>query len=329
MANFINYRDLTMKCHECESVLSNLKHLKRHVMKYHKQLNSKCCYCGKIFGRFNNLILHVNSCVRIIERSLQANKRIDNIPSCKSVLGGAIRKFERKIPSIKHIHSDLIQNLKQLIFDYKIELKNTLITVPSVKVYINAVLNFVQENHLDVFTDPPPNLNSMVYVCTRYSNLDSKLTMMYSDICRNLNSLETTGSGWTLHQIMEVNAIIAQYDPLKGGAIKNENIPSILWNSKSLSHPPHQYNCFIYAIIKQLFFRETKVTEHYEQYIDQLNLTHYSEPMRLDMIPKFGKSNRCSISVYGFEKKTIFPIQVPIEFQNLVFIFYLLRQQIP
>ena len=107
-----------------------------------------------------------------------------------------------------------------------------------------------------------------------------------------------------------MNLHMAKYTPLKGSSYIP--LPKKLRDKKAIINVQNADNrCFMWSILEALhpiqYDHHPYRIHHYEPFTNELNFEGIEFPVAIDKVSKFGRQNKISVNVFGYDEKKIFP----------------------
>ena len=131
-------------------------------------------------------------------------------------------------------------------------------------------------------------------------------------IINNIGVFNSKGSNWVVKNCVSLSLHTVKYLPL--AASSYINLPEKFHNTKFglVNICNSDEKCFLWSILASLhpFSNNPQRLTHYLQYESELDMAGINYPTSLKDIGKFESHNNISVSVFGFEDKTIFPLRV-------------------
>ena len=124
------------------------------------------------------------------------------------------------------------------------------------------------------------------------------------------------GSGWTIESVENHHLNIAQYQPMKGSSYIE--LPEELRNSKKglINMKNEDKECFRWCHIRHLNPQDKnpqRIKKTDKAYIKNLDYSEIEFPVTTKQYNKIEKQNEINISVFGYENKQPYPIDVSKE----------------
>lgn len=146
-------------------------------------------------------------------------------------------------------------------------------------------------------------------------------------IMSHIDQLQENGSGWTLHEIINLTVNINKHVMFSGSSYIS--LPAdIDKNEKSIVNVRNDDSkCFLWSVLASLYPKKRRAHDvnHYKKYENELNVNEIKFPVTLSDIDKFERNNEnISINVYVFaeeynhEKKKSERIVVPVRLSKNV-----------
>ena len=150
-------------------------------------------------------------------------------------------------------------------------------------------------------------------IALKPDDIEPSFEASVQEISKSFTEYQREGSNWTLDHVINLTLHVARYKPLRGSTYIP--LPPALKNKKAIINVKNNdEKCFLWAILTALHPAEInseRVTQ-YEGYVDTLNMTGISYPVKMSDIVKFERLNNISINVFGYEGE-IFPMHITQE----------------
>ena len=136
---------------------------------------------------------------------------------------------------------------------------------------------------------------------------------MTERIIENMAKLQhAIDSGWRLHSIIKFELHTVRYNPLR--IEKWVPLPKELGDKKAIINPKNKDNkCFLWCVLRALNPKDgnpERIDKKLKEKENTLNMDGIEYPVRLEDIDKFEKQNpSISITVFGYEEKSIYPLR--------------------
>ena len=158
----------------------------------------------------------------------------------------------------------------------------------------------------------PANFHSDIEVNLDGTDEDDLYIIMTERILEKMATFQSMGSGWRLHNIIQLELHTVDYNPLRGETYFK--LPKELANKKAIINPKNEDNkCFLWCVLRAL-----NPKEHNQERIDKelkniyisLNMEGIGYPVSLTDIDKFERQNtNISITVFGYDEKSVYPLR--------------------
>ena len=133
---------------------------------------------------------------------------------------------------------------------------------------------------------------------------------------QQLDSYQTNGSGWVIHNLIYLDLHIAEFDPLRASSYLS--MPKDLLSRGGYVNVQNKdLKCFLWSILAKLhpisYKHHPYRVSHYEQYENEVNMEGIEYPVNLSDIDKFENQNPdISISVFVLNNNSlkVTPIRV-------------------
>ena len=135
---------------------------------------------------------------------------------------------------------------------------------------------------------------------------------MVERILEKMATFQSRGSGWRLHSIIQLDIYTVRYNPTSGEI--HIPIPEELANKKAIINIQNTDNkCFLWCILRALYPKDNhpeRVDKQLIQKENTLNTRGIQYPVSLKDLNKFEKQNpSISITVFGYERKSVYPLR--------------------
>lgn len=138
-------------------------------------------------------------------------------------------------------------------------------------------------------------------------NFEDLLDRLSGYFCKKLEEFQEKGSGWSLLDILYMEANFNRYSPLKGSCYIH--LPKKIQAKKTCINIKNDDNyCFAWTVMAALYpvQKNAQRISSYPHFSTVLNLNNMSFPVSFKDIRTFEKSNdNISVNVYGLEKSRI------------------------
>uniref|UniRef100_A0A8D8TAN0 DNA-directed DNA polymerase n=1 Tax=Cacopsylla melanoneura TaxID=428564 RepID=A0A8D8TAN0_9HEMI len=124
------------------------------------------------------------------------------------------------------------------------------------------------------------------------------------------------GSGWIFDRVLKIDLYIAQYNPLSGSSyiptpkkLEHKKVSSSILNIKNL----YDEECFMYCILAGIYNLNDENVESYLNLNHEIDFKSLKFPMQVKQIGTFENRNpKISVSVFGYEENTIYPLYISV-----------------
>ncbi|KAK3103044.1 hypothetical protein FSP39_016008 [Pinctada imbricata] len=325
------------ECTFCGKSFTRRSALHRHNRTVHGGESVKCEFCGQKFSRKDNYLRHVKS--HHVSRhdgednrntqqgggkpdgadksEPQVNEPIDDEQTCFSeeeAINGNLNKISMKAED--QTKYDPLTFLKSKEEAIRSLLKKALLKRRGMKVYITMQVRFSKQRGDQVETTDP-FFHGRCHIILKMEDIDMAIKESMKKIMTSFVEYQREGSNWSLDKVLEININIANYRPIKGSSFIP--LPAKLVAKKAIVNVQNTDNkCFMWSILAALHSIEghhanPNRVSNYVNYIDELEFTGITFPVKIDEIPKFEKRNDISVNVFGYEKGDIYPLHLTKE----------------
>ena len=147
-----------------------------------------------------------------------------------------------------------------------------------------------------------PWFQSNVQIILSKYNVEDIIRLSYSTILSFFDAFLHMGSGWFLKEILQLRLSIYKYNPLGG---EMSSMKEIILKKRSLINIKGTGNkCFLFSVLagKHIMTSNASRASAYLQFINELDISNLTFPVKLSQINKFEKNNNISINVFGMFK---------------------------
>ena len=135
---------------------------------------------------------------------------------------------------------------------------------------------------------------------------------MVERIIEKMATFQSEGSGWRLRRIIRLELHTVSYKPLRGETWIP--LPKELANKKAIINMKNKDNkCFLWCVLRALNPKELNTQRIDKKLMEKentLNMEGIEYPVSLKDLNKFEKQNpSISITVYGYEGKSVYPLR--------------------
>ena len=135
---------------------------------------------------------------------------------------------------------------------------------------------------------------------------------MVERILEKLATFQNQGSGWRFRRIIRLELHTLSYNPLRGETWIP--LPKELANKKAIINMKNKDNkCFLWCVLRALNPKELNTQRIDKKLMEKentLNMEGIEYPVSLKDLNKFEKQNpSISITVYGYEGKSVYPLR--------------------
>ncbi|XP_078335318.1 uncharacterized protein LOC144626186 [Crassostrea virginica] len=181
------------------------------------------------------------------------------------------------------------------------------------KIYLTLQVRFTKstEDRVEV---AEPHFHGRCHIVLHKTDIDQALRDSIMKIVNSFVEYQREGSNWAVDKIIETSIHVVNYNPLKGSSYIP--LPAKLANKKAVINIQNtDQKCFMWSVLASLYpsRKNPQRVNHYVQYVDQLDFTSITFPVRICDVPKFEKRNCISINVFGYEKGGIYPLHLTKE----------------
>lgn len=143
--------------------------------------------------------------------------------------------------------------------------------------------------------------------------IGDELKNVLTELMERIESYQGQGSGNKFKYVQNMNLSVAKYKPLKGGSYIK--LDAYLNNKKCLINIKNEDNkCLMYCVLLHIKIDViTKDRERITKYAPFLNLFNWDGikfPTKLNQIEKIENLVQHSINVFGYDDKSVFPLQL-------------------
>jgi hypothetical protein len=145
----------------------------------------------------------------------------------------------------------------------------------------------------------------------KFEDIDEGLKESIKKMYTSFIEFQRQGSNWTIDKVVNLTIHMARYRPLKGSSYIP--LPIKLRSKHAIINIKNKDNkCCMWSVLAALYpvQRNGERVWKYKGHVSDLNFKDISFPVKMDNIPKFEKQNDMSINIFGYEKNSIFPVQI-------------------
>ena len=146
------------------------------------------------------------------------------------------------------------------------------------------------------------------------TNIKQTVSELFKEITSRFEAFIHQGSNWVLVKVRYLKLLILKYNPLLGGAKKNE-LPEFLRNKRCLlSLQPPKNKCFTFAVAAGILQKKKNAgrLKQYEKLVTTFDMSGITTPVSLEGITQFERQNNVSINCYGINRESLEPIVLQI-----------------
>lgn len=244
------------------------------------------------------------------------------------ILDSAFEKRIHTFAIINNEHIDIGEFLKDAFHLYKIELISVLREHSMVKTKAVLIAEFEKSVPNPTIGESNHNIDEEVLIKQTLYFWTNEITIgsiadfdklyeenIVDEIQKNVEDVAIEGSGFTLAQIIKLDAIVCSYEPLKGSSYIET--PKKLQKKMAIVNVRNVKDnfCFMWSILSALhpIKRNPNRLYHYKKYQNELNFNGINFPVPLHQIDKFEHQNdTISINVYYYDDadKCVRPLRV-------------------
>ena len=309
---------------QCGRLFSQNKNLLRHVKACHTNGSCYCCgTCKKTFNRQDNFERHQKRCKQTGGKRKASD---DDVPiKVKYMKSSDMKIIEIESALSKalvtyriDLSSEEQNDVLLLIRDGIKNMEHTINRVRDngIKYFMTLSIKFHQATNVFDITDPPIVFHSEPYEIYDGSDITPSLKSIEMQLLKDIEVFQRNGSGWIINKLLQLDTTVLKHDPLRASTY----IPlpnQLRWKNAVLNIKNTDQKCFLWSVIAQFHpaydQRNANEVYQYRQYEHLYDVTDLNFPISLQQISKFEKLNNISVSVYGYEDKTIYPLRVSIE----------------
>ena len=305
------------KCFHCSLMFVSSKERDRHEKSHFDIRPYACDSCGKMFKKHIHCKMHKKSCgvqptpSQYVGGSIIEENDEDEFILEKSALRGVAEMYKL---NFSEDETELFPRLQEGMRVAYRKLTTIQRDDKNIKYYISLKCRFYKPTDPDVITDPPVVFNSETCSLLPTSNIKEEIEINYLNIDQQVSKYVCQGSGWVLLNLISLNLNVIRYDPLKASSYID--LPKKIKNKKAcINIHNDDKKCFVWSILAHFhpinYKDHPNRVSHYQQFENELDMTHIEYPVQLNKIQKFEKQNNISINIFGLDQyKKIVPVQI-------------------
>ena len=156
----------------------------------------------------------------------------------------------------------------------------------------------------------PANFHSDNHINLDGTDEDDIYIIMTERILEKMATFQSMGSGWRLCSIIKLELHTTRYNPLRGETWIP--LPKELANKKAIINMKNKDNkCFLWCVLRALNLKDgnpERLDKKLKEKENTLNMEGIEYPVKLPDIKKFKNKNQTiSITVFGYERKIVYP----------------------
>ena len=330
----------TWKCETCNEEFDSLTDLRKHLVKAHPPLCSKC---NRPFKTRRGWLQHQKVCFRkclVCSESIQSSlydehmrrhdvseagsSRNDTAASTDNANNEKLPAGTFKEPKPKEKLKDqfrtveytpgseekdfllFLASLETLLLD---EINTELETTPC-KWYMAARLRFERDTGEELELESW--IRTKVFTTLHADDPQEQVRLAFADLIKTFTEFTKDSSQWIISCVLEFKLHIFKYTPLAGSSFIP--LPPELKFKKAITNVQNDNDekCFLWAVLAAIHPAVTNAhrVANYEQYENELDMSGLSFPMKVSQTAKFERQNQISVNVFGYENKQFFPIHI-------------------
>jgi len=277
------------------------------------------CYCNKIFDSTKGYIKHKANEIKQI--GFGRSNYLPNLSS-DSKFKLSRQAFKSFLQQYELYPEELIQDAEQLFMIYRSDIEGLFQQIftklKSFKVQFCLQATFSRQVG-EIITYTTSYFPTKNIILSPNDDLVEIAYEVIGNLDNQIQTFESLGSGWKIHEIDRLDIRVAFYKPLTGGCMNWKLSEQVFSKKAVLSVKSIDNKCFIWSILAHLAINKNKfndkkkihpyrlsVLKNYEKYIDPSDICF---PTEIKSIKKFEKNNRhldIRINVYSWEKIGMF-----------------------
>jgi hypothetical protein len=150
---------------------------------------------------------------------------------------------------------------------------------------------------------------SKTYASTQPYEIQESIPEVFQTISGKFQEFQREGSGWILEEVVSIEVHTATYEPLVGSSYLD--LPQAIAKTKCIINIQNKDDkCFLWSVLAHLHpaSKDKNRVSKYKEYMDELDITGLSFPMKVSQVRIFERKNNLSINVFGYEEEKIVPV---------------------
>jgi hypothetical protein len=135
-----------------------------------------------------------------------------------SALDDTFKNYSVDLTKFEQGVDDIFVALNRGILALKPAILQNLMQKRGIKIHVSLKLNFHLSIDTDYITDPSPVLNTEPVPILESTNLANVLEDIYNSLTSKIEDFSMQGSGWVLHNLLQLQLHVAEFQPLRASA---------------------------------------------------------------------------------------------------------------
>lgn len=309
-------------CEVCGATFTLRKNYLRHFRAKHENDLFACTICNASFNRKDILKRHLKTHDKrkALLPEVSSSSREDRSAKKPRVVrnnGNVLLEsaFQSRLKTLRLENPEGILDIRDFLESKREEfydiIKSELLT-NQLKVNCFFVCIYEKASDAGVIAEEK-DFKTRNTIVLESTDLEEFYTAIVNKLLAESEEFESSGSGWTLSEILYLEIRINKFNPLR--ASMHLDLPQVIKDKHAVVNVNNVDNkCFEWAIISAIHpssINSTR-TSCYEQFLGELNFTGIDFPVKLTDIRKFEKNNsNISVNVYGLdEKNKLYPLYI-------------------
>ncbi|XP_041351368.1 uncharacterized protein LOC121370296 [Gigantopelta aegis] len=307
-------------CSDCGQTFAHKQSLNRHKKTAHGSPKLTCSQCKMTFTRRDNLHRHLKTHLQqggANESTPRGTSATEPTPTQQEpveppcdlqALGGTMQVHT--IPGEGIQKYDPMTFLKGKYDEVKKVLKQAIKDRGELKWYLTIKVKMSRRKG-EVVETVEPHFRGKCQTSLKFEDPDEGMKESIKKIYTSFIEFQRQGSNWTVDKVVDLTIHMARYRPLRGSSYTP--LPIKLRAKHAIVNVQNRdQKCFMWSVLAALYpvKQHAERVAKYAQYVNQLDTTGISFPVKLVDIPRFERQNNISINVFGYEKGDVYPLHV-------------------
>ena len=167
-------------------------------------------------------------------------------------------------------------------------------------------MEFHQASNPSILTEPPATFKTRQVEVYNSTDISEATENLYNQLIKKIDKFQEKGSGWVVHQLLELEFIVHDFVPLRGRA-RVELSEELEAKHAVVNFLNDDDFCFLYGVTAAVYGNPNEQHRErpalYREHFSKWNLKGIEMPMQCTEgnLRRFENQNDISVSVYGWE----------------------------